>query len=320
MAIVEAAGAGGVSHAADEARSVEPSLPVESGTLSTRSFHSQVLQREYEYRLYLPPAYDSASRYPVLYLLHGRGDTMTAWDTVAPDLDRLIAEQALPPVICIVPDNPSSNRAGYYVDSLYSGDSSGQLEPASAESAFVDDLLPHVDATYATVADRAGRVVAGYSMGGYGAVRYLLAHPELFSAGLVLSPAVYTPLPPAESSARRSGAFGVDHELFSDERYRELNYPAMLERYTGGRYPARVFIAVGDDEWKHPDPEDALHDIDVEAHLLYNRLVRVAGVDAELRVYGGGHDWTVWRRGFVEGLQHMGDHLRMSLFRLPSGE
>ncbi|MBZ0288551.1 MAG: esterase, partial [Anaerolineae bacterium] len=66
-----------------------------------------------------------------------------------------------------------------------------------------------------------------------------------------------------------------------------------------------MFIAVGDDEWKNPAEEDYLHDLDIEAHLLYNRARRVPKLLAELRVYDGGHDWDVWRRGFEEGLRYL---------------
>ena len=39
-----------------------------------------------------------------------------------------------------------------------------------------------------------------------------------------------------------------------------------------------MFIAVGDDEYHNPKPEDWLHDLDMEAHLLYNQVVRVSQV------------------------------------------
>ena len=64
------------------------------------------------------------------------------------------------------------------------------------------DLLPHVDGKYRTLAERSGRLVAGYSMGGYGALSLALRHPERFCAAGLISPAVYDPLPPEASAAR----------------------------------------------------------------------------------------------------------------------
>jgi S-formylglutathione hydrolase FrmB len=101
------------------------------------------------------------------------------------------------------------------------------------------------------------------------------------------------------------GAFGVGEEKFDEARYTELNYPAMFTSFIEAGVPLRLFIAVGDDEWAHPLPEDQRHDLDLEAHLLYNHARRVPRVLAELRVYDGGHDWGVWGRGFEEGLRFL---------------
>lgn len=120
--------------------------------------------------------------------MHGRGDTKDAWLNIRDTLDRMIAEGAIPPVIAVLPDMPSLSAAGYYIDSQYQG---GE----ALESAFFNDLIPYVDSTYHTLVDPGSRIVGGYSMGGYGAMRYALARPEVFAGALILSPAVYTPLP-----------------------------------------------------------------------------------------------------------------------------
>ncbi|NOG50716.1 MAG: alpha/beta fold hydrolase [Chloroflexi bacterium] len=159
----------------------------------TVDFESQTLGRIAQYTVYLPAGYDgSDQRYPVVYLLHGRGDTMTAWLTVRSALDTLIADGDIPPVIAVMPDMPSSDRGSYYVDSAYTG-MLYRAEPV--ETAFFNDLIPHVDATYRTIPDRTSRVVGGYSMGGYGAIRYALAHPQHFMGAIILSPAVYAAAP-----------------------------------------------------------------------------------------------------------------------------
>ena len=65
-------------------------------------------------------------------------------------------------------------------------------------------------------------------MGGYGAIRFSLAHPDLFVSSIVLSPAVYVPKPPDDSSTREFGAFGRGQRLFSTAIYKSLNYPEEL--------------------------------------------------------------------------------------------
>ena len=246
------------------------------GTLTEASFPSATLNEAIAYNVYLPAGYESATdRYPVLYLLHGRGDSKSAWTQMKGALDALIASGEIQPTIAIMPDAPWSSRASYYVDSGYTGADPGR----KVETAFTQDLIAHVDATYRTVANRTGRGVAGYSMGGYGALRYSLAHPDLFGASIVLSPAVYVPIPPSDSSTREFGAFGLGKSLFVDSVYKKLNYPALFPSFTATGLPLPMFIAVGDDEFKNPDPKDAIHDLDFEAHVLFNQAVRVPEPD-----------------------------------------
>jgi enterochelin esterase-like enzyme len=140
-------------------------------------------------------------------------------------------------------------------------------------------------------------------MGGYGALRFALAHPDLFGAAIVLSPAVYFPLPPPDSSAREFGAFGKGALVFDEEIYTALNYPAIVPVFVARHLPLTMFIAVGDDEHALTDPTQSAHDLDYEAHTLYNRMRRVPGISAQLRVVNGGHNWDTWRPTFVEGLE-----------------
>ncbi|MCW6007623.1 esterase [Micromonospora sp. CPCC 205371] len=271
------------------------------GTLATASVQSGALGGAVDYTVYLPYGYawkrNAAVRYPVLYLLHGRGDTMQAWTRIKADLDALIADGTVPPVVAVLPDAPWNERGSWYVDSAYQ-------DGKAVETALTRDLVSHVDATYRTAAHRGARLVGGYSMGGYGALRYALAHQDVFGNALVLSPAVYAPLPPADSSAREFGGFGSGDRAFVDEVYERLNYPALLPGLDADT-PTRMFIAVGDDEWANPDPADAKHDLDYEAATLYNAVRRSDGVAAEFRVLDGGHDWNVWRPAFVAGLTHL---------------
>lgn len=279
---------------------------VKPGTLTTGSAYSPALGESISYEIYLPNGYDtSQARYPTLYLLHGRGDSMQAWTQEKDDLDTLIASGAIPPTIVVMPDAPWADRGSWYVDSQYTG---SDYPGRPVETALTHDLVSAIDGSYRTVTDRAARAVGGYSMGGYGAIRYVLAHADVFSAALVLSPAVYTPLPPSDSSARDYGAFGQGTSKFVDSVYQSLNYPALLGD-TSPDLPVHMFIAVGDDEYVNPDPVDAEHDLDFESAKLYNVAKRAPGVTAEFRELNGGHDWDVWRPGFVEGVQDLFHHL-----------
>lgn len=283
-----------------------------AGTLTPGRVASPALKHDLHYQVYLPPGYvaDGSVRYPVVYLLHGRGDQLNAWATIKPDLDRLIQEGRIPALIAIMPDAPASRRASFYIDSQFTGSADGKLPAGEAvETAFTKDLVEHVDANFPTRRDREGRIVGGYSMGGYGALRYSLAHPGLFGAAVVLSPAVYVPLPPPDSSTREFGAYGKGSQVFDEGIYTALNYPATIPTFVAKGLPLVMFIGVGDDEKALPDPAQAAHDLDYEAHTLYNRMRRVPPVDAQLRVINGSHNWDTWRPTFVEGIQYVFERL-----------
>src|SRR4029079_9522674 len=153
---------------------------VPPGTITAAPFHSATLGEDVNYNVYLPAGYETtAKQYPVIYLLHGRGDSMSAWTQVKGRLDAMIADGSIPATIAIMPDAPWLSRASYYVDSQYKPKQGEQGKPA--DTAFTKDLIAPVDSTYRTLASRDGRVVGGYSMGGYGAIRFSLAHPDLFA-------------------------------------------------------------------------------------------------------------------------------------------
>ena len=138
---------------------------------------SAALGRAIPYTLYLPDGYGaSGRRYPVLYLLHGHGGTEHDWADgggLAATLDRLIATGAAPPMLVVMPGMGN----GWYVDNPDPGGL------GAMETAFLADLLPHVDRAWRTDARREARAVAGLSMGGWGAIRFAMLRPDLFAAG-----------------------------------------------------------------------------------------------------------------------------------------
>ncbi|MES1195044.1 MAG: esterase, partial [Opitutus sp.] len=90
-----------------------------------------------------------------------------------------------------------------------------------------------------------------------------------------------------------------------DDTYTALNYPATIPGFSAKQLPLVMFIAVGDDEHALADPAQAMHDLDYEAHTLYNRIRRVPNITSQLRVVNGSHNWDTWRPTFVEGVQYV---------------
>ena len=114
-------------------------VTVAAGTITGAQFHSTTMGEDISYNVYLPAGYlSTAKRYPVIYLLHGRGDSMGAWTQVKAKLDEMIAAGTIPATIAIMPDAPWSSRASYYVDSAYRGSDPGR----PVETAFTTAVLP----------------------------------------------------------------------------------------------------------------------------------------------------------------------------------
>ena len=133
--------------------------------------------------MYTPAEYDRNTRvrYPVLYLQHGSGEDERGWTTQGRAnfiLDNLIAEGKAKPLI-VVMDQGYATAPGVAQAPTTQGRGSGQ--PSLFEQVVINDLIPTIDATYRTLADRDHRAMAGLSMGGGQALQIALTHPDKFS-------------------------------------------------------------------------------------------------------------------------------------------
>lgn len=251
--------------------------------LTTKEFYSTELKRNWRFNLYLPPGYDTLDRkYPVLYLLHGSGGNEYDWDPGIQLIDSLIRYDSIKPVIAVAPASGTS----WWVDGK-----------EKFESAFIKDLIPFIELNYKAYRDRERRFVAGFSMGGYGALRYSLAYPELFSAAILLSPSIYNDLPPQGSSAIESGVFG---NPFNQVIWKNKNYPVLLVKLNEKQLDVFLYIASGDDDWNHPEGFE--YNIDWQVNLLYSHYHKKCNYPAELRILNGGHDWNIWLKMLKEAL------------------
>jgi enterochelin esterase family protein len=114
-----------------------------------------------EMYVYTPPGYEkSTGRYPVLYLIHGGGDTAVSWSAVGRAhniLDNLLAEKKAVPMIVVMPSGWTP--------------SGGQVMTADAtkdpfNDELLKDIIPFVDANYRTMNAPDSRALSGLSMGG----------------------------------------------------------------------------------------------------------------------------------------------------------
>ncbi len=143
---------------------VNPDLPKGPG-LTHRVLDSKAMGHEVGYVVWTPRDYDDSgdTGYPVIYFLHGMGGTESADSGGFSGLvARGVRDGKIPPVICVF---PNGGRSGYR---------------GEVERMIVEELIPLIDKTYPTKAETKSRAVAGFSMGGAGAVQLSIMHPELF--------------------------------------------------------------------------------------------------------------------------------------------
>lgn len=139
---------------------------------------SSEMGRDIEVIVVLPPGYaaDTAKRYPVLYTLHGRGAPFRVFKDMT-TVHKAIAEK---PMIVVA---FNGDTAGWYLDATEKADS-------KFTTFFFKTLIPAIDKEYRTAADGKKRAVTGFSMGGFGALHYLLARPEMFASASSMSGAL----------------------------------------------------------------------------------------------------------------------------------
>ncbi|MET0307426.1 MAG: alpha/beta hydrolase-fold protein [Sphingomonas sp.] len=133
--------------------------------------------------VYLPDGYDEPGRrFPVIYYLPAFFEDHTAPFAnhgAQAVLDAAIRDRAIPPVILVSADYGTPMGGSWFVNSSVTG---------NWEDFVVHEVVPHVDATYRTLSRAESRGVAGDRMGGYGAIRFGMTHPEVFGSVYALHP------------------------------------------------------------------------------------------------------------------------------------
>jgi enterochelin esterase-like enzyme len=147
-------------------------------------YHSKVTGLWRRAQIYFPPAYDAntKTRYPVLYLQHGGGEDETGWVKQGKMnfiLDNLLAEKKAKPMIVVMDAGYASKPGELPVQA--EGSTQPPAPPNHFEDVVVTDLIPTVDATYRTIADRDHRAITGLSMGSGQALQIAFDHSDLFS-------------------------------------------------------------------------------------------------------------------------------------------
>lgn len=250
------------------------------GRIECGAVPSRVLPPAVRYCAFLPASYDSpagrntqaARRYPVLYDLHGLGDNEQsllntgAWSVI----QDLREHHELGEFLIVTPDGGRT----FYINS--------QDGRTRFSDFFLREFMPAIEHKYRVRSGRNARGITGMSMGGYGALRFALANPQLFSSVSAHSAALVAQ-PPREAGAASplarmlGGLFGNPLDI----AFWNQNSPFVLAKKNAAALAGlKIYFDCGS--------EDS-YGFDQGARALHEELVALK-IKHEFHIYPGGHD------------------------------
>ena len=260
---------------------VLPGLATGQSLVNCDAVHSRILGQAVRYCVMLPPDYNSSTSgsssktYPVLYYLHGLGDSEQSlfksggWGVI----EDLRQQHKIGDFLIVAPDGMRS----FYINSA-----DGRVRYSDF---FVQEFVPLIEAKYRVNRERRARGITGLSMGGYGALRFAFAHPELFAAVSAQSAALITSSPQELDLAMRSGApvgrlLGTVFGVPIDPAHWKSNDPSALARKNKSAVShLAIYFNCGEDD-----------DYGFEkGALALDRELRSEGIKHEFHLYPGTH-------------------------------
>jgi enterochelin esterase-like enzyme len=261
------------------------SITAQKSKIAEYTVKSEILGgAEKVFSVYLPAGYDeSGKRYPVLYLLHGAGGYHKTWiekGDVKRITDFTIAEGLALPMIIVMPDARGEGTE----KAPYAGKNMGYFNMPgwNYEDFFFQEFIPHIDATFRTIADKKHRAISGLSMGGGGSAVYALHHPEYFSSSCPLSGLLGVPYTKAEADAianRYDSSFiNSAYENPPVDIVRDAT-PELLDAIRTVRW----YVDCGDDDYLY------------YGNIMFYHLMVQSKVPIQFRMRDGAHNWMYWK-------------------------
>jgi len=225
-------------------------------------YRSAALEKQTAANVILPEDPALEPPYAVMYLLHGLSDDHTIWCRRT-SIERYV--EGLP-LIVVMPDG----GRGFYTNAV---------RGFAYERAIVEDLIPLIDRTFPTRAERSGRCIGGLSMGGYGALRLAFRRPDLFCSAVSHSGAVYFGHRPVPADDYRADEFGRILGDAPTGGRNDLHF--LVEKAPKNDLPA-LRLDCGLDDFLLADNR-----------LFHEHLARL-GVAHEYEEFPGAHEWGYW--------------------------
>jgi S-formylglutathione hydrolase FrmB len=256
---------------------------------------SRILKTEVHYCVYLPAGYDAsaskhpAETYPVLYFLHGLGDNeRTLFNsggfTVLDDLHR---QRKIRDFVIAAPEGGRT----FYINSA-----NGKVLYSNF---FLQEFRPFIESRYRIEKGRGHRAISGISMGGYGALRFAFAYPEMFGAVSAQSAALITETPQELDLAMQSGypLANLIATVFGDPikvQHWDNDNPFILEEKNraGVREMAIYFNCGKSDNYGFEKGAAAL-----------NAQLNREGIKHEYHLYPGDHSFAYFMSHFPEVME-----------------
>ncbi len=244
-----------------------------AGRVQCGVLKSQYLPAPAGYCALLPPSYDSQPnrKYPALYFLHGLGQ----------DQGFLVGSGGWN----VISDAQERNQIGEFVVITPQADTSFYINAKNGlvnyEDFFLRDFIPQMEKTFRLINTRAGRALAGVSMGGYGATRFAFKYPQMFVSVAVHMPALLEQLPPGSSHAGVSAFIGTAFGSPVDEAFWKANSPFAFAR-TANLHGLKIYLDCGD----HDD-----YGFDAGTRDL-DKLLTGRNIPHTAHIYPGRHDWV----------------------------
>ncbi len=252
------------------------------------TLYSRSMERDIKVVVVLPPVYnrEPAARFPILYTLHGYGAPYDTWAVMS----KLQKELKTKPFIYTCFDG---DVGSYYIDSFYPAKTARNQEARADETPkkslfktfFFDEFMPAIDEWYRVNPDK--RAVTGFSMGGCGAMSFMLEKPAQFSSVSGLSSTYFDYMDPHAKSTRIMLEYlGPQNEF--PERYAAHDHYQRIEKHlaAGGTYPPI---------YQHIGTEDFL----LEQNHKFRDYAEAQGLDLTYMESPGGHDWKFWHPASV---------------------
>ncbi|MEI3790097.1 MULTISPECIES: alpha/beta hydrolase [unclassified Chryseobacterium] len=235
--------------------------------------------------VFKPKAYNKTEKFPLVYLLHGYSENYKQWSQTT-DLQKMADQYGF---IIVTPDGFTS----YYINSPIN-------KGSQYEDFFFKELVPKVHHSFNI--DDKNIFISGLSMGGYGALRYFILHPDYFN-----------------TAGSTSGALEIDY----------LNFQKVSQQFwQNNRMPEDLTKKLGNPKntnWnqfsistllkQHPDFKRAfIFDCGTE-DILYSNSISLKHQTESLKIpvtfisQPGDHNTEYWSRSIEHHFVYFQQHL-----------